>query len=143
LAPRDVVILLVEDNPDHTFFIRLAAERALPDLDVRGVPDGRQCVSYLQGGAPFEDRDEHPFPHLVILDLVMPHLDGFGVLDWIAGQPGLADLPVVVLTSSVNPADEARALSMGARAFHSKPADVLELAAIVAAIVERHVSSNQ
>lgn len=135
-----VTVLLVEDNADHAVLIRLAAERALPGLDVHVARDGREAIDYLAGSPPFEDREQHPRPDLVILDLLMPRVDGFGVLEWIGSQPGMDPMPVVILTSSVNPADETKALALGARAFHSKPGDLLELAELVKAIVDEHVS---
>ncbi len=133
-------VLVVEDNPDHALLIRIAVQRAAPELGVRVVGDGCKAVSYLDGAAPYEDREENPFPSLVLLDLLMPALDGFGVLDWMAGRPKIRDLPVVVLTSSASPGDEARALEHGAAAFYTKPASLDELGKTVRSIVERWLS---
>lgn len=130
-------VLVVEDNPDHALLVRLAAERVDSDLDVRVAVDGRQAVAYLEGDDEYGDRTLHPFPRLVILDLIMPRLDGFGVLEWIRSQAGLRDLPVVVFTSSISPRDESRALKLGASAFHTKPADLSELGGQVRDIVSR------
>ncbi len=130
-------ILIAEDNPDHALLVRIAARRVYPDLDVRIVGDGEKAIAYLAGTSPFEDRRAHPFPKLLILDLVMPRLDGFGLLAWIDGQPQLSELPIVTFTSSVNPGDEERALGLGADAFYTKPADLDELSKTVRAIVER------
>lgn len=137
MQTRDRTVLVVEDNRDHALLIRIAARRLFPGLDVRVAGDGREGVAYLAGTQPFQDRRSHPFPNLVILDLIMPDIDGFGVLEWISREPKLEDLPVVVLTSSVNPGDETRALELGARAFHTKPADHDELSEIVRQIIER------
>lgn len=134
---RGRTILLVEDNPDHALLVRIAAERADPALDVRVAEDGLDALAYLEGTGPYASREDHPLPHLVILDLAMPRLDGFGVLEWIRGRRELATIPVVVLTSSVNPLDERRALRLGARAFHTKPADVAALGVQVRELVAR------
>ncbi len=130
-------VLVVEDNVDHALLVRIAARRACPDLDVRVVQDGETAIAYLAGETPFEDRGAHPFPQLVILDLVMPGIDGFEVLEWIGMRAELRGLPVVTLTSSVNPGDEARALGLGARAFYTKPADLDELGDAVRTMVDR------
>lgn len=130
-------VLVVEDNADHAFLVRLAARRVDPDLEIQVAPDGMEAVAYLSGKPPYDDRATYPFPQLVILDLVMPRLDGFGVLDWMGDQRGLERLPVVVLTSSDNPGDESKAMALGARAFLTKPADVDELGASVRKIVEQ------
>lgn len=130
-------VLVVEDNPDHALLVRLAAERVDPTLDVRVAADGLEAVSYLEGTGGYGDRRLHPFPRLVILDLGMPRLDGFGVLDWIRARPGLETLPVVIFTSSVSPRDEARALRSGASAFRTKPADISAMGDQVRDIVDR------
>jgi two-component system response regulator len=130
-------VLVVEDNPDHALLVRIAARRAFPTLDVHVVDDGRKAIGYLTGESPYDDRGRHPFPRLVILDLVMPGIDGFGVLQWIGHRPELKELPVVVFTSSINPGDEAKSLALGAVAFHTKPADLDELSTTVRGIVER------
>jgi CheY-like chemotaxis protein len=118
--------------------VQLAAHKAVPDVDVRIAGDGLEAVAYLEGRAPYDDRRTHPIPGLVILDLIMPRLDGFGVLGWIrAREDGTRRLPVVVLTSSVSPRDQKRALEMGASAFHTKPADLDRLGDLVRDIVAR------
>jgi CheY-like chemotaxis protein len=132
-------ILVVEDNADHAVLVRLAARRVDPLLDVRIASDGVEAVAYLAGDSPFGDRLEHPFPELVLLDLAMPRLDGLGVLSWVATRPDLSHLPIVVLTSSASPGDEARSLAAGARSFHTKPADLTELGEQVRGVVERWV----
>lgn len=128
-------VLVVEDNADHALLVRLAAERVTPDLDVQIASNGMEAVAYLAGEPPYQDRARHPFPALVILDLVMPRLDGFGVLSWIRERESLEGLPVVVLSSSVNPRDQARAREEGARAFFTKPADMEDLGRTVQEIV--------
>lgn len=130
-------VLVVEDNADHAFLVQLAARRVDPDLDVQLAGDGMEAVAYLSGKPPYDDRSRTPFPALIVLDLTMPRLDGFGVLTWVREQRGLETLPVVVLTSSINPGDERKALSLGAQEFHTKPADVSQLGDTVRAIVER------
>lgn len=130
-------ILVVEDNADHALLVQLAARRVESGLDIRIARDGREAVAYLGGEGAYQDRVAHPVPDLVILDLIMPHLDGFGVLAWMQGQAAVRDLPVVVLTSSSNPGDEARALEAGARAFRTKPSSLEDLGTEVRTIVER------
>ncbi len=139
MISRDRTILVVEDNLDHALLLRLAVRRAFPEIDVRVAGDGQEGVAYLTGDPPFQSRQSHPYPDLVILDLIMPGMDGFGVLEWIRAQEHFPTPPppVVVMTSSVNPGDMARALDLGAKAFHTKPADFEALGQIVRKIVER------
>ena len=137
MISRNQTILVVEDNPDHALLIRLAVRRTFPEIDVQVADDGREGVAYLAGTPPFQTRQSHPYPDLVILDLTMPGKDGFAVLEWIRAHAGSP--PVVVLTSSVNPGDMVRALDLGAKAFHTKPADLEELLDIVRDMVERWI----
>jgi two-component system response regulator len=136
LFTSDPTLLVVEDASDHAALVRVAARRAFPGLDVRVAGDGREGIAYLAGNPPFQDRGSHPFPDLMILDLIMPDIDGFGVLEWIRDAWHPRPLPVVVLTSSSNPRDEGRALALGAAAFHRKPAKLEDLGELVRDIVQ-------
>jgi two-component system response regulator len=135
----DPTLLVVEDARDHAILVRVAARRALPGLDVRVAGDGREGIAYLSGTPPFQDRRSHPLPDLIILDLLMPDIDGFAVLEWLREQRGPGFAPVVVLTSSENPDHEDRSLSLGADAFFKKPADLDELGGVVRRIVEEWI----
>lgn len=139
----DPTLLVVEDARDHAILVRVAARRALPGLDVRVAGDGREGIAYLAGTPPFQDRRSHPVPNLIILDLLMPEVDGFAVLEWIEQQPPTARSPVVVLTSSENPEHEERSLALGAQAFYRKPANLDELGEVVRAIVEEWVGDER
>jgi CheY-like chemotaxis protein len=136
----DPTLLVIEDARVDAMLVRVAARRALPGLDVRVAGDGREGIAYLEGLPPFQDRRRsHPFPDLVILDLLMPEVDGFGVLEWLRDRKGVRPLPVVVLTASPDPTHEGRALGLGATAFHRKPGDPEGLAEVVRRIVETHL----
>lgn len=138
----DPTLLVVEDARDHALLVRVAARRALPGLDVRVAGDGREGIAYLAGTPPFQDRRSHPVPDLIILDLLMPEVDGFAVLQWIAEQRGRLKVPVVVLTSSENPEHEERSMGLGARAFYRKPPDLDALDKVVSSIVEEWLNTE-
>ena len=139
MIPRDPTLLVVEDSKGQAVLLRVVARLAHPELDVRVAGDGRECVAYLSGTAPFQDRVSHPYPDLIILDLFMPGMDGFAVLEWIRAHQGSRSPPVAVLTSSENSSDRARALELGANAFHTKPADPEELRQVVHEIVQEWI----
>lgn len=138
----DPTLLVIEDARDHALLVRVAARRALPGLDVRVAGDGREGIAYLSGTPPFQDRRSHPLPDLIILDLLMPEVDGFAVLAWIREQRGAVRAPVVVLTSSENPDHEQRSLDLGARQFYRKPADLESLGEVVRSIVDEWVGDG-
>jgi len=129
--------LVVDDNADHAELLRVAGGRVAPQLSFHAAFNGQEALDYLDGVSPFDDRTLHPYPSLVLLDLMMPRLDGFGVLARLQMRRGTNRVPVVVLTSSLNPVDESRALALGADAFYSKPAGVEGLEALFEGIVGR------
>ncbi len=135
----DPTLLVIEDARDHALLVRVAARRALPGLDVRVAGDGREGIAYLSGTPPFQDRRSHPVPDLILLDLLMPELDGFAVLEWMAEMRGMTRIPVVVLTASDAPEHEARAIELGAQGFYRKPQDLESLGEIVREIVQKWV----
>src|SRR5438105_4362843 len=111
--PELSAILLVEDREDDVVLVRKALTKGHINTPVQVVHNGEQALAYLKGEEPYENRDEYPMPNLVLLDLRMPGMDGFEVLQWIRRQPGLSGLRVVVLTSSDEPRDVKRAYELG------------------------------
>jgi len=138
----DPTLLVIEDARVDAMLIRVAARRSMPGLDVRVAGDGREGIAYLEGLPPFQDRRSHPFPDLVILDLLMPEVDGFGVLEWLRQRKGPRQVPVVVLTASVDPTHEGRSLELGAKAFHRKPGDPEGLTDVIRRIVETNLGND-
>ncbi len=114
-------ILVLEDDPNDVLLIQRAFRRATvaPSIQVEG--DGEQGVAYLAGQGPYADRVRHPLPMLLLLDLKLPRLSGFEVLEWLRRQPGLKRLPVIILTSSRQSADIDRAYDLGANSYLVKP----------------------
>jgi CheY-like chemotaxis protein len=124
----DTPILIVEDNEDDAFLIQRALERANVLNPVKVVRSGEEALAYLKGEGLFKDRTGYPLPGLVLLDLKMPGIDGFAVLDWVRQQASFRQMRVVVLTSSTDVRDVNRAFRSGADSFLIKPADFLRLA---------------
>lgn len=136
-------LLVIEDAQDEAILVGIAAKRSHPGLRVRAVHDGYQGAAYLAGVAPYDDRRDNPVPDLVILDLFMPEVDGFAVLNWLRKRQELAEIPVVVLTSSGNPDDESRARWLGAEAVYRKPRDLDELGDVVKDIIQTFIPKRE
>jgi CheY-like chemotaxis protein len=132
-------LLVIEDARDEAILVGLAARRCHPGLLVRTVHDGFEGAAYLSGVTPFADRRANPLPDLIILDLFMPEVDGFALLNWIRKRPALTEIPVVVLTSSGRRDDETRARWLGARVVYRKPTDLNELGQVVKEIVDMYI----
>ncbi len=128
------VILLVEDDPNDVIFIRRGMDGAGVGEHVRLARDGEEAVAYLRGVGPYQDRVRFPLPALVVLDLKLPKRSGLEVLEWIRSQSSFPDLPVVVLTSSREPGDIARAQALGIAGYHVKPVDFKRFTEIVKSI---------
>src|SRR3712207_1901037 len=107
-------VLLVEDNEDDAELILYAFEKAAIANPVVTVTDGDAAVAYIQGTGGYLDRERHPLPGLILLDLKLPRRSGFEVLDAIRKHVPAQHTPVVVLTSSDQTADIERAYKLGA-----------------------------
>lgn len=136
----EATVLIVDDNADHCELVRVVGRRIAPGVTWRAVGDGQQALDYLSGQPPYDDRGQYPYPSLVLLDLMMPRMDGFGVLSRLQGPRWEKRVPIVVLTSSLNPVDEARANALGADAFYTKPAGFDGLAGLISDLVARWVN---
>lgn len=117
-------ILLVEDDPNDQLLIRRAFGKAKLVNPLRVVSDGDAAVAYLGGEGAYADRQAHPLPSLMLLDLKLPRRSGLEVLAWLRAQPApLGRTPVVVLTSSREHDDVGRAYDLGANSYLVKPVD--------------------
>lgn len=114
-------ILYVEDEENDVFLMRLAWKKAGLINPLQVVTDGEQALAYLAGDGKFANRNEHPVPCMVLLDLKLPKVSGFEVLKWIRRQPRIHTLLVVVLSSSNQTLDIHTAYTHGANAFVVKP----------------------
>jgi len=122
VSARDGVVLLAEDDPNDVLLIQRAFQRNHVANPVQVVRDGDEALAYLSGQAPFADRERHPLPVLMLMDLKMPRKSGLEVLEWVRQQPGLKRLPIIVLTSSNQSPDINRAYELGANSYLVKPA---------------------
>lgn len=113
-------ILLAEDNDDDAFFIQRAFKKARVANPLRRVKNGQEAINYLEGIGVFNNRDKFPYPCFLLLDLRMPKVDGFEVLEWIRAHPEHKDLAVVVLTSEKEDPLVQKAHDLGATSLFRK-----------------------
>jgi DNA-binding response OmpR family regulator len=117
VASMPAEILAADDDEDIREMIDVSLSE---EFDVATVKDGREAWEYLE-----EPPDS--LPKAVILDVMMPDMDGFSVLEHIRENDGLQDLPVIMLTSRSREEDIVRALEAGADDFLAKPFNKSEL----------------
>ena len=115
VCPRnsEPAILLAEDQENDVILMRLAFERAGLKNPLFSVPDGAEVLEYLSGSGIYSDRLAHPLPGLLLLDLKMPQVDGFAVLEWLQDKTQFTRMVTIVLSSSNLKQDILRAKSLG------------------------------
>src|SRR5688572_28154868 len=94
-------ILQVEDDPNDISLFSFAFQKYLPHHVLHSATNGKEARAYLTGEGKYADRDRYPFPDIVLLDLKLPDEDGFEILRWIRGQPGMRSLVVLLFSASV------------------------------------------
>jgi CheY-like chemotaxis protein len=120
---EDKVILLVEDNADD----ELLTLRALKKNNIRNevvvARDGSEALDYLFGTGVHSGRDLSVMPQIILLDLKLPKMDGFEVLNRVRASEMTKFLPVVILTTSNEDQDRIRGYDLGANSFVRKPVE--------------------
>ena len=114
-------ILLVEDDENDVMLLQRAFRRAAIINPLQVVRHGDDAVAYLEGTGEFADRQLHPLPVLMLLDLKLPRRTGLEVLQWVKERAGVRKIPIIVLTSSKNDDDVNRAYELGANSYVVKP----------------------
>src|SRR5215510_6532688 len=116
-------VLLVEDDLNDIFLVKRAFKRADIPNPLQVVTDGGEAIQYLIGEGKYSDRQTHPLPHLIVMDIKMPRKNGLEVLEWLKKDTLLRRIPVIIVSSSDMPADINRAYELGANAYMVKPVD--------------------
>src|SRR5579859_1866205 len=106
--------LVAEDDPNDALLLHWGFKRAAIDTTIHFVSDGVEAIDYLRGKQLLEKVASSTLPGIFLLDLEMPRLDGFGVLEWLRKHPHLRPYRVVVFSSSNSSEDIVLATSMGA-----------------------------
>lgn len=116
-------ILLVEDNPDDEALTLRAFKKNKLNNKLVVVRDGAEAIDYLFATGKFAGRNIEQLPALVLLDLQLPKIDGFGVLKRLRAAKHTKLLPVVILTSSAEQEDILSSYGLGANSYIRKPVD--------------------
>lgn len=122
---QKTLILVADDDPDIRDIVSFRLERA-----------GYETVQASNGDDALRLARERP-PALCILDVMMPRVNGFEVVRELRGDPSTANIPVLMLTASVQDRDVARGFETGADDYLKKPFNASELLARVAALLRR------
>jgi len=127
----EVELLLVEDNPDDAELTLRTLRKHNLGNRMEWVKDGAAALDFIFGGGATPQGNVHA-PHLILLDLRLPKVDGLEVLQCLKGDPRTRQIPVVVLTSSTQDEDLKRCYDLGVNSYVSKPVQFEEFADKVA-----------
>ncbi len=116
-----VMVMLVEDNMDHAELVMRTLEDHSIANWIRHFTDGQSALDYLLRQGEFFDPAASPRPHVILLDLRLPRIDGLQVLEVIKGNEELKTIPVIILTTSEAEKDVARAYNHYANSYLVKP----------------------
>ena len=116
--------LHVEDNEDDAFIVQRAFKNAGVPCRFQRCKDGPTALAYFQGKGDFQDRGDHPLPHLLLLDLKIPLKSGIEVLRWLRDQPDFKNQIVIILTSSSEKRDIQEARALNVNAYLVKPSSL-------------------
>ena len=123
-----MLILLAEDNPDHAELTKKALKRANVANEIFHVKDGEEAIQFLFKEGPYAGRENGVKPGLILLDLRMPKVDGFGVLRRVKTDPELKTIPTVMLTTIEEKEEMSQAYILGANSYVTKPVQFAEFA---------------
>jgi len=116
-----VLVMLVEDNIDHAELVIRTLEDHRIANRIQHFSDGQSALDYLLRRGPYDDPEASPRPHVILLDLRLPRMDGLEVLQAIKDNEELKSIPVVVLTTSEAERDVTRAYNNHVNSYLVKP----------------------
>ena len=121
-------VLLVDDNPADIDLTSEVLGKSKLRFHVSAVNDGVEAISFLRRQGKYAGA---PQPDLIVLDLNLPRKDGRGVLAEVKADAALANIPVVIFSTSQAAADITRSYELGANCYLRKPGNLAEFVAIV------------
>ena len=118
-----IIILLVEDDPAHAEIAKRNLRRSHLANEIRHVSDGQEALDYMFRQGIYVTPESSPRPHIVLLDLRLPKVDGIEVLEKIKSDDDLRKIPIVILTTSAAESDLADAYAQHVNSYLVKPVD--------------------
>ena len=117
-------VLLVDDDLVQIDLARRAAAKSCPEINLTAVGGGEAVLDWLN--ASVEKKEQ--MPHIILLDLKLPKLDGLAVLRKLRGYAASCDIPILVFSAEYTQADVLMSYKAGANSFVAKPTDMVRFA---------------
>lgn len=132
--PNPITILVAEDDPDDRLLTQEALAESRVANDLRFVENGEELMDYLKQRGAYAGGVNAPRPGLILLDLNMPKKDGREAIAEIKADPGLRQIPIIILTTSKAEEDVLRSYELGVSSFITKPVTFEGLVEIMKAL---------
>lgn len=124
-------ILFIEDDPAHAeITIRNFKKNRIGNKIIH-LSDGQQALDYLFHQGIYSDPDTSPTPHLILMDLRLPKVDGLEVLERIRADEHLKCVPTIILTTSEAERDITKAYNFNVNSYLVKPLDVEQFSKMI------------
>lgn len=136
----EIHILLVEDNEGDVILTLEALKQAKLRNKISVVRDGEQALSFLYKEGKYQSEES---PHLILLDINLPKVDGKEVLARIKNDPDLKKIPVVILTTSSSEKDILEAYNNHANCYVTKPVDLNKFIDVIHTVEDFWISIVQ
>ena len=114
-------IIVAEDNESDAKLLNRALREVGFNNPVHVSKNGQDVINYLKGEAPYQDRARYKFPRVLFIDLQMPVLDGFQLLEWLKNHDECNVIPRIVLSASRQQEHVQRAYRLGVNSYIFKP----------------------
>jgi CheY-like chemotaxis protein len=125
MIPSNVLVLIGEDEPDNQVILQTVVE-SLVGVRAEVAGDGLSVLASV----------ERERPRIILLDLMMPGLDGLQVTRQLKGDPATADIPIIAVSAMARPDDREAALAAGCNDFVRKPFELDDLEAVIRTYLE-------
>lgn len=135
-------ILLADDNPLDVELTRTALSKIGYKHELTVARDGKEVIDFLTRSDQFANRGRND-PHLILLDIKMPRMDGLEVLRYVKSDPGLRRIPIVMFTSSTELNDINESYELGASGYVVKGVDFDDFLLRMKNLVSFWISTNQ
>ena len=135
-------VLYIEDEENDIILMQQAFKKAMISHPLKVARDGQMALDYLSGSGEYANRQAHPMPGLMLLDLNLPGRSGFEVLGWIRTHIQAGSI-VLICSSSGDPEDIRKSYVLGANGYVMKPSGFDNLFALVCAMRDYWLVHNE
>jgi CheY-like chemotaxis protein len=125
------LILIVDDQEEDQAVLAYNLDKIGVKNPILSLKDGHEAIHYLKGDGIYTDRKKYPLPEAIFLDLQMPAVSGWDVLEWVRNAAIKPRIPIFIYSHPSNVGEVQKLYRLGADSFVRKPIDEIELAHLI------------